>query len=272
MYAGLVLTKVSGNIIGAHQKIDRIARRELEQLLPGINFPTINEILRFEGLNGPDGIKRKSPAHDEPWHYIDPFDKNDNQLIEQIKHHYKELVGSLKESNEVRAAFEAAWLAHALVDGLTPAHHYPYEEKLKEAGVELGNRTTYKDKIVIPGETKKDAVKNNWKFWGPKGISITHFAFEWGFATLIAPLTFAEKLFPKKLIDKLRRENIGSWVRELAQKVASLNIYDDFYHHGWNLKTTKKVKNTLAPLIIDAVTSIWYCAYNEAKVESKNFQ
>jgi hypothetical protein len=261
----MTLTKVSGNIIGAHQKIDRIARKELELLLPGLEFPDISTILKFEGLGGPDGIKRKSPAKDEPWHYIDPYDLKDNQLIEQIRYHYQELVSSLKGTNDVRAAFEAAWLAHALVDGLTPAHHFPYEEKLKEVGADLESRNTIKDKIVMPGETRSEAVKNNWKFWGPKGITVTHFSFELGFATLIAPLSFAEKLFPKKLIEKFTSESLNIWFRDLAQKVALLHIYDDFYKSGWNLKTTRKVKNKLAPLLIDAVTTVWYCAYSEAK-------
>ncbi len=43
-----------------------------------------------------------------------------------------QLSHEIRRHNIVRASFEAAWLAHALVDGLTPAHHYPYEEKLLE--------------------------------------------------------------------------------------------------------------------------------------------
>src|SRR5579863_8983752 len=136
MYSGSTLTKISGNILGAHQKIDRIARKQLEELLPGLHFPEISDILKFEGSDGPDGIKRKSPGKDEPHHYIDPFDISDTKLIDQLKHHYGELVQALKGTNDIRAAFEAAWLAHALVDGLTPAHHYPYEEKLKELGID----------------------------------------------------------------------------------------------------------------------------------------
>jgi hypothetical protein len=132
MYSGSTLTRISGNIIGAHQKIDRIARRQLEAIVPGIVFPDITSILHFEGDQGPDSIKRKNPGPDEEWHFIRPFDDTDTQLIEFINYHYKELVKALKSTNEERAAFEAAWLAHAVVDGLTPAHHYPYEQKLME--------------------------------------------------------------------------------------------------------------------------------------------
>ena len=129
MYSGTTLTKFSGRVFGAHQNIDRVARRHLAKLLPDNSaFPSIRQILHFEGINGPDGIKRKSPAVDEPWHYYNPFDRADTKLIELIQSHYANLVAALKANNQERAGFEAAWLAHAIVDGLTPAHHYPYEE------------------------------------------------------------------------------------------------------------------------------------------------
>src|SRR5688572_32264698 len=133
MYSGTTLRPLTGRMIGAHQKVDRLARANLRQLLPDDSkFPSTKLILHFEGINGPDAIKRKSPAKDEPWHYYDPFDVKDEQLLDLIKEHYNHLVSQLKAGNEERVAFEAAWLAHALVDGLTPAHHFPYEEKLSE--------------------------------------------------------------------------------------------------------------------------------------------
>ena len=94
--------------------------------------PTTREILHFEGNNGPDGIKRKSPSVDEPWHYIDPANPNDRALAGMINDHYVNLVQALRDANRVRAAFEAAWMAHAITDGLTPAHHYPLSDKIEE--------------------------------------------------------------------------------------------------------------------------------------------
>src|SRR5436190_16657511 len=126
MYSGTTLTKLSGRLMGAHQKIDRIARRHLTTLTDtDVPFPTIKNILHFEGKNGPDGIKRKSPAQDEPWHFFSPFDDTDSKIVKLINEHYDKLVEQLKADNQERAAFEAAWLAHTLVDGLTPAHYYP---------------------------------------------------------------------------------------------------------------------------------------------------
>jgi len=126
MYAGTTFRRDSGRIVGVHQKIDRASRRLLKKLIgKDAAFPSISQILHFEGINGPDGIKRKSPSKDEPWHYIDPTKDDDRALIGLINDHMANLVVALRTKNDERAAFEAAWLAHAIVDGLTPAHHYP---------------------------------------------------------------------------------------------------------------------------------------------------
>src|ERR1044072_6529633 len=109
MYSGTTLTPMSGRMFGAHQKIDRLARRSLKKLLSkGAPFTKSQLILNLEGVNGPDAIKRKSPARDEPWHYYSPFDDNDTQLLKIIGDHYDALVKALKAKDDVRSAFEAA--------------------------------------------------------------------------------------------------------------------------------------------------------------------
>src|SRR5437762_10117413 len=116
MYSGTTLTRFSGRILGAHQKIDRVARHHLRQILPDNTvFPSVRSILQFEGKNGPDALKRKSPAKNEPWHYYSPFDDADSKLLILIKEHYDQLVRQLKSRKKEREAFEEAWLAHALV-------------------------------------------------------------------------------------------------------------------------------------------------------------
>ena len=50
--------------MGTHQKIDRVARKHLAEVVENDDsFPSIKDILLFEGKNGPDGIKKKSPSH-----------------------------------------------------------------------------------------------------------------------------------------------------------------------------------------------------------------
>lgn len=267
MYSGSTLTRYSGRLLGAHQKIDRVARHHLAQVLPDNRlFPGIRLILHFEGKNGPDAIKRKSPAVDEPWHYFDPFDETDDQLIKLIAEHYKNLVTELKAENRERAAFEAAWLAHALVDGLTPAHHYPYEKKLAElrGGEGLETRVTIKGKLVMPGYNRRDKMRNNWKMWGPKGLFTTHGLFEMGVATLIAPLTFGEMVPTASDLAGVRETGVIELFKRAAREIAVLDMYQNYYQKGWTPKLAWQVRHRLGPTLVQTVTLAWYAALSDA--------
>lgn len=269
MYSGTTLTKFSGRIIGAHQKIDRMARKQIEDLLTDQSlFPDIRKILHFEGMNGPDAIKRKSPAHDEPWHYFNPFDDNDTQLLDLINDHYVKLARELKAGNQERSAFEAAWLAHALVDGLTPAHHYPYEEKLSElsGGATRETRTSIKAKWILPGATRSEQFKNNWKMWGAKGLIMTHGMFEMGIATIIAPLTFGELKIKPTDIKLLQTTGMHDWFRQIAREVAVLDMYENYYQKGWTPKLAWQVRHRLGPMLISTVATAWYSSMVDAKL------
>jgi hypothetical protein len=272
MYSGTTLTPLSGRIIGAHQKLDRLARRSLGQLLPNnASFPSIKTILHFEGVNGPDAIKRKSPAQDEPWHYLSPFDHTDTKLIDLIDIHYDQLSAALKRQDLVRAGFEASWLAHAIVDGLTPAHHYPYEEALTalRGGEGIETRTSVKQKIILPGENPVDQVRNNWKMWGPGGLLSTHGMFEWGVAVLIVPLASKQITITDKDIDELYGYGILNLFRRKAQEIDGLKMYDTYYQTGWTPRLARQVRNHLAPTIVKVVTLAWYAAAIDAGLVPK---
>jgi len=267
MYSGTTLTPISGRIIGAHQKIDRLARASLRELLEDNSvFPTNKAILHFEGVNGPDAIKRKSPAKDEPWHYISPFDDKDTQLIDLIAGHYDQLVRALKKRDEVRAAFEAAWLAHALVDGLTPAHHYPYEEKLTElrGGAGIETRTSLKQKLVLPGQSHRQQVRNNWRMWGPGGLLTTHGFFEFGVAALLIPVTHRHMQLGPDEIDMLKNHGIIGLFKRTAKEVAGQGMYDQYYAAGWTPKLAKIVRRKLIPAVVQTVALTWYAALVDA--------
>lgn len=267
MYSGTTLTKYSGRVMGAHQKIDRVARKHLARYLQNNDdFPRIRQILHFEGGNGPDAIKRKSPAKDEPWHYYDPFNENDTQIIGIIQNHYDELVKQLKLGNHERAAFDASWMAHALVDGLTPAHHFPYEEKLVElrGGDGIDGRTTVAKKLVMPGENPAELIKNNWKMWGSKGLMTTHGTFELGIASLIAPLTFNEARPSDTDIKLARQIGLIELFRRTAHEVALMDLYNQYYAKGWTPRMAHLVRTKLTPMIIKTVVLAWYLAAAEA--------
>ena len=269
MYSGTTLTKLSGRVLGTHQKIDRVARKHLTKIIGETDvFPSIRSILQFEGKNGPDAIKRKSPARDEPWHYYSPFDDEDSKLIELINDHYDKLVDELKLGNKERAAFEAAWLAHALVDGLTPAHHYPYEEKLVElrGGEGIENRTTIKEKLVMPGDNRRQKVKNNWKMWGPRGLFTTHGLFEMGVATLIAPLGFGDAIATQVDLEEIREIGVVERFTRFAREIAVLDMYDLFYKKGWTPKFAYQVRHKLGPTLVQMVELAWYSALVDAEL------
>lgn len=268
MYSGTTLTPVSGRIMGAHQKFDRVARNQLSKILPNDKvFPSSRKILHFEGRKGPDAIKRKSPARDEPWHYYSPFDNNDSQLIELIQSHYSQLVKELKNDNKERVAFESAWLAHAIVDGLTPAHHYPYEEELsKIRGSGKETRTTVREKLLPKGETKRDTLKKSWKVYGPKGLMSTHGLFELGVAFIIAPLSMSNATITEQDINNAQVLGVVELFRRTAREIAVLDMFERFKDRGWTTKLTMDVRNKLAPSISKMITMSWYLALVDAKL------
>jgi len=265
VYSGSTLTNKSGNLLGAHQKINRIARQALKSMLKNDkSFPTKKLLLHFEGKNGPDGMKKKSIADDQ-WHFYDPFDSEDTELLQVIDHHFNNLVIELKSKNQERAAFEASWLAHAIVDGLTPAHQYPYEQQLNKLhGNTKVQRNTVLKRVLAPGNTTIQIISKNWKIWGSKGLLTNHVMFEMGAATIIRPLP-RRIAYPSRYdIKTIEKIGLIEYFKRTAREVALLDIYDLFSRRGWTTKVTKLVKKELAPKMAVCVTLAWYLAAKNA--------
>jgi len=270
MYAGTTFRRDSGRIVGVHQKIDRIARRHLKKVIPEVViFPTISQILHFEGMNGPDGIKRKSPSKDEPWHYIDPTKPEDRDIITLINDHMVNLTDALESSNIERSSFEAAWLAHAIVDGLTPAHHYPLNDKIEELwGKPHTERLTTRDKTIITGINRRDTISKNWEYWGVGGVFSAHVAFELGIASTIAPLRFKDA-YPSQLdIRRLDTDGFESTFITSMHKIYNLHMYDTFGEKGWTRRLATQTSTVLVPEIIKVVCLAWYNAARNAKIKT----
>ena len=267
MYSGTTVGKKSGHLVGVHQRIDRVARRHLTPLLKSnVTFPSISQILHFEGNNGPDGIKRKSPSKDEPWHYIDPLKPDDRSLLEMIRDHQVNLGKAVKSENQERAAFEAAWLAHAIVDGLTPAHHFPLADKIEELfGIPHHERLTVKDKNVIKGASRRDTVSKNWEYWGSKGIFTNHFMFELGVATSILGKNFGKVSITKKDLADLKKNGYEKTFQNILVQVIDLKTYELYAQKGWSWALARTVREQLVPLIVKGVTLGWYASVVEEK-------
>lgn len=271
MYSGTTLRQLRNldSWFGAHQRIDRLARYHAGELLGNRAdiFPVISHILRFEGADGPDAIKRKTPAQDEPWHYYDPYDKSDTQLLDIIRTHCDNLTVALADGNDTKASFEAAWLAHALVDGLTPAHHYPYEKELKRlrGGEGIETRTSPKEKIVMPGDSIRKKMRNNWAMWGDKGLLATHIAFEIGVALVILPLRRKSVAVSQQRARRIAAQKDPAAIFEKqAKRVARLKLYEQFYQSAWTPKLARRVRKELIPIIVETVVIIWYMAATAA--------
>ncbi len=267
MYSGLTLTRYSGRLFGGHQQIDRVARRHLAQLLsPQTTFPGVRSVLHFEGKNGPDGIKRKSPSKDEPWHFFEPLEGDTTAFMKLLSMHYLNLVKELKNKNKERSAFEAAWLAHAIVDGLTPAHHYPYEEEISKlrGGAHKDDRTTVMEKLIFKGDTKYKTMKNTLKAYGPRGLYMSHGLFELGFGIIIKPLRFPDARPSANHVAYAYDLGYEEYFLRQARKIARLNIFNTYIEGGWTGKLSRQVREELAPIIVRTVTVIWYMAAQEA--------
>lgn len=262
MYSGTTIRRGSGKIVGVHQKIDRASRRHLKKLLPkSVEFPVIKDILHFEGNNGPDGIKRKSPSVDQPWHFIDPTKPGGSKLIIEINDHIYNLSKALKNNNSIRAAFEAAWLSHVVVDGLTPAHHYPLGDKIAELwGKSHDERTSIRDKNIIHGVNLRDTIAKNWEYWGARGVFTTHGMFEMGVASAIASDNFKDLIIDKKDISHLKKLGFEAIFLESLRKIDKLKMYDNLGNNGWTQGLAKQTKNILVPEMIRLVTLAWYQA------------
>ena len=258
-------------IFHAHQKLDRVAHRHLLRLLPsGQVFPSIRQVLEFEGPQGPDGAKLKRLESGQPWHFVDPLDANDTDLHDQIRAHYEGLVAALKHSDDVRAAFEASWMAHALVDGLTPAHHFPYEAELSRlrGGEARHSRKGLLGRLYVKGDTLSKSALQSLKLVGPKGLLTTHAMFEAGAYALIIPRRFKKALPSQADLERITTDGVVAVFKQIAREVAELNLYERFYALGWTQPVSRDVCRELAPRMVRMITLAWYAACYEANQEA----
>lgn len=247
MYAGFVTTKHTVKRLGIHQKFDMAAYRMIKPYLKRQSFPDLRQILHFEGINGPDGIKVKSLGIQDPSHMYDPL-SDSGVLPDLIASHYQKLVVSLCEGDQVRASFESAWLAHYVTDGLTPAHHYPYDEKKAE---------------LFSDDSDIGLLRKRWLWVGGKGVLSTHLNFEMGVAAILLLFPLSARL-DDVMLAHARRKGPVDFFKAEAKAVAELGLYDRFYKEGWTADIARVVRKQIAPHATQVVGIIWLLAYLEA--------
>ena len=270
MYATLDIikgSKHSGKLIGVHQKLDKAARELLVREFgrDARIFPSIEKILYFEGTRGPDGLKTKSPGVDEPDHFIQP-DHDDGVLRRMILDHQYNLTQALTQNNHERAAFEAAWMAHAITDGLTPAHHYPFREVVDELMTDKDYKRIFGKEIkgIMRGDNLAQAARNNWLYWGAGGVMTKHIAFEYGVAYFIAPIGI-KRLIPETTHEEFCGVDIEKTFYASLRKIHALKMYDDFLQSGWTTRLALETRETLIPEIVRAIALGWASSLEQAK-------
>ncbi len=253
----------------AHQKLDTVARRHLGKILPDNSyFPNIKQILYFEGKNGPDSAKYKKQKKggEQPWHFINPYDPRDTNLHKEIQYHYDSLVTALKHNDETKASFQAAWLAHAIVDGLTPAHHYPYEEELSRlrGGEGRNTRKGLAGRVIIKGNTMRESALASVKLVGPRGLLTNHMMFEAGAYAIIAPLRLPKAKPTQEELKQAQKFGVVEVFKSVAREIADQGLYHRFLAGGWTLSLNQAVRNQLAPQMAKTITIVWYLAALES--------
>ncbi len=271
-------SKLSGKMVGTHQKLDQAARASLGKILPrGKYFPIAKEILHFEGSRGPDGLKRKSPGIDEPSHMLvgEPelnfgaehhhAGADERSVLTMILDHHWNLVRALRSQDHIRAAYEAAWMAHMIVDGLTPAHHFPLTDIKDELMTDKEMVKFFGEPLkgVMHGRNPLETMRNNWLYWGAGGHMTKHIAYEYG-ALMIAAAMPSKALEVNLSVADLQNLNTEQLFCQSLAKIRQFKMYDRFLAEGWTTELARETKEVLFPEMVKVIALAWYSAASEA--------
>jgi hypothetical protein len=259
MFSSIPLSKHL-NPFGDHQRFNRLAYKKLRRALPDDFFPNLKDILKFEGKHGPDGQKFQDAVCEEQ-HFLDPSDPLSSPMMEHVWDHYENLIVSLRSHDIKQSAYHAAWLAHGLVDGLTPAHHIPYPEIVESLTTHHENRNTYLSRLFVKGSGIRDTIKKTNKLMGPKGLLLKHTQFECAAA-------LSMQFFQAKNTHIMRSAgshvSLPSYYAKAVSRVAKLNMYSRFEKSGYNVPLIMDSRRTLGPTMVEVVSTFWYHAAQEA--------
>ncbi len=238
--------------VGVHQRLDRQAY----QLITYYNlsnkdltgkFPALKKILHFEGINGPDGLKVKSK--NDVSHLWDPISKV-GHLPTWIEIHHQQLILALQKEDHTEAAFQSAWMAHYLADGMTPAHHIDFN-KIEE------KMLTSKQANLL------NKMRKKWLYYGYKGLLSSHLIFEFGIGFyLIASRT--KPKFDADLLQQIKKQGLKRVFEIETSKVGELDLYNNFLTEGWNGKILTELRNSVLIRIPQLISASWQSAIEEA--------
>ena len=271
MYSRTIPLSKKTEKVATHQRLIRAARRATVPFLPtNTTFPPAKQIIHFEGKNGPDGLASKHSVGDEPTEFINPKDPTDRKLLAEIKNRIYNLHIAIKKKNHIRANFEAAWLSHIIIDGLTPPHHQPFKEQLKEIdpreAAEIDSRL--KRIFTSGGDNALDTFALNWKRLGPHGVGTNHMMFEAGVDLLVMPLSPRHLSRVEITTAELKRVKSGRFISlysDAVKKINSLRMFERYEKSSWTTDLATDVRETLIPEIVRMITLAWLAAVYKGK-------
>jgi len=256
--------------ISAHQRLIRASRHAIMPYLPPkATFPSAQQIIHFEGKNGPDGLASKHAVSDAPSDFINPKKLN-GPLFNEIKDHIYNAHIAVKRQNDIRLNFELAWLSHLVIDGLTPAHHQPLKEQLKTIDSRTEEEVNSRIKrVVYTSSDPIEALVNNWKRLGPRGIGTNHVTFETGIDFLIMPLTpryLAGKItVTTAQLKKVKSGHFLDLYKKAILKIDSANLFERYEQSSWTTNLATDIRELLIPTAIHMVVLAWLAAIYKGK-------
>lgn len=270
MYSRTIPLSTKTEKIATHQRLIRAARRAITpHVKSGIIFPPAKQIIHFEGKNGPDGLASKHSIDDQPHDFINPNDPKDRALIAEVKDHIHNLHAALKKNNPVRANFEAAWLSHIVIDGLTPAHHQPFKEQLKQIDPRDAHEIDSRLKrIFYSGDSTLDSFINNWKRLGPRGIGTNHMMFEAGIELLVMPMSprhLAKVQISSSDIKKIKAGKFTDIYLSTIKKIDARHMFERYEQSSWTTDLAADVREILIPATVRMVALAWLAAIYKGK-------
>ena len=105
--------------------------------------------------------------------------------------------------------------------------------------------------------------------WGAKGLFTTHIGFEWGVATVFAPIRSHQVALKNSDIAELNKHGVLGLFKIKAKEIAALGLYESYMRTGWTSRLARKSRQRLAPVIVHTVTLAWYGASIDAGIAKK---
>jgi len=178
------------------------------------------------------------------------------------------LHSAIVKKDTIRAAFEAAWGSHLVIDGLTPSHHQPYWEQVgllsDKDRAKINSRLK---RIFLSGESVPKILKNNWSLVGPKGIGTNHILFEAGIESLLlytTPSRLATSLSSKDQ-KYLQKHSFWPYYLKSVREIASFDFFDRYQKKGWSTDLAEDVGTYLIPAAVKMTTAFWYASIEKGK-------